>query len=253
MVEDRISARKDLMSAPRPLIIAHRGASAEAPENTLAAFRRGIEARADGVEFDVRLSKDGFPVVVHDADLRRVAGSRDKVGDLTAAELSSFAVPTLIDVLDLFSSTGIVHIELKIDKKSEVQPLVEAVVETLRPAQAFARVVVSSFHLPAIAEAKLRLPALRTSALFSPSIMRVLKRRRQMMALARSFDADGISPHRSLVTRKLADLAAQAVMPVTVWTCDNTKWIDRCRMFGIPAMITNDPRRLILARDSDVE
>ncbi|HTH50547.1 MAG TPA: glycerophosphodiester phosphodiesterase family protein [Pyrinomonadaceae bacterium] len=239
---------------PRPLMIAHRGASAEAPENTIAAFQLAIDAGADGVEFDVRLTKDGIPAVIHDADLRRIAKRKDLVNDLTAAELASIAsVPTLADVLGLYPSRGIVHIELKIDKKRESRPLVEALAETIRHSPVLPRIVVSSFHLPAIAEAKFMIRELRTSALFAPAIMRVLKRRRHMIALARSFDADGISPHRSLITRKFAWLAAEAVMPVTVWTCDNTKWISRCRDLGIPAMITNDPRRLILARESSVE
>ncbi|MGH9821391.1 MAG: glycerophosphodiester phosphodiesterase, partial [Pyrinomonadaceae bacterium] len=58
-------------TSKRPLIIAHRGASAQAPENTLAAFRSAIDAGADGIEFDVRLSKDGRAVVIHDGTLER--------------------------------------------------------------------------------------------------------------------------------------------------------------------------------------
>ena len=76
----------------RPLIIAHRGASAEAPENTLAAFRRAIELKPDGVEFDVRLAADGVPVVIHDATLVRTAGLKRRVADLTSAELAKIDV-----------------------------------------------------------------------------------------------------------------------------------------------------------------
>ena len=74
------------------LIIAHRGASAEAPENTLAAFRRAIELGADGVEFDVRLAADGVPVVIHDATLKRTAGIDRRVADITSAELARLDV-----------------------------------------------------------------------------------------------------------------------------------------------------------------
>src|SRR5262245_20012933 len=75
-----------------PLIIAHRGDSIHAPENTLAAIRAAVEAGADGVEFDVRLAKDGVPVVIHDASLKRVAGVDLKVADLTSAELGTIDV-----------------------------------------------------------------------------------------------------------------------------------------------------------------
>ena len=76
----------------QPLIIAHRGASAEAPENTLAAFRRAIELGADGVEFDVRLAADGVPVVIHDATLERTAGLKRRIADLTSDELAKIDV-----------------------------------------------------------------------------------------------------------------------------------------------------------------
>ena len=73
---------------PNPLIIAHRGASAHAPENTLASFRKAVEVGADGIELDVRLSKDGVPVVIHDATLTRTGGINNRVADLTAEQLS---------------------------------------------------------------------------------------------------------------------------------------------------------------------
>ena len=74
------------------LIIAHRGASAEAPENTLAAFRRAIELGANGVEFDVRLAADGVPVVIHDATLKRTASIDRRVADMTSTELARLDV-----------------------------------------------------------------------------------------------------------------------------------------------------------------
>lgn len=71
MVKNYIPSRKDISSTVLPLIIAHRGASALAPENTLAAFKRAIDDGAEGIEFDVRLTRDGVPVVIHDATLER--------------------------------------------------------------------------------------------------------------------------------------------------------------------------------------
>ncbi len=76
----------------KPLIIAHRGASALAPENTLAAFRRAISGGAEGLEFDVQLSKDNVPMVIHDFDLKRLARRGDLVKDFTAEELGEIDV-----------------------------------------------------------------------------------------------------------------------------------------------------------------
>src|SRR6185295_1303429 len=79
---------------PVPLIIGHRGASAVAPENTMAAFREAIAVGADGIEFDVRLASDGVPVVIHDSTLRRTGGLNQRVADLSSQELSKVDVGT---------------------------------------------------------------------------------------------------------------------------------------------------------------
>src|SRR5262245_24924808 len=99
---------------PRPLIIGHRGASAVAPENTTAAFEAAIQAGADGIEFDVRLSSDGVPVVIHDETLLRTAGIRRRVAELSTSQLNEFDVPTLAQVFDLFESNDLIlYLELK--------------------------------------------------------------------------------------------------------------------------------------------
>ena len=75
-----------------PLVIAHRGASFDAPENTLAAFERALADGADGLEFDVRLAADGVPVVIHDATLRRTAGRQVSIASLSSSALASVEV-----------------------------------------------------------------------------------------------------------------------------------------------------------------
>lgn len=252
-----------------PLIIAHRGASAEAPENTLAAFQRAIDADADGVEFDVQLAKDGVPVVIHDDNLTRTGGRNDRVADLTSKQLAKLdvgswfnakrpklakvefateGVPTLERVLDLFAaSDGPIYIELKATE-STFRPLVAAVSEMIRNSAMLPRIIVKSFRLAAIPEVRCLLPAVQTAALFEPSIMTILRRRRHIIAIAREFGAHQISLHKSLATPKLAKLASDAGMPVAVWTADDPKWIELCRRRGIGTLITNDPARLIAAR-----
>ena len=100
-------------------IYAHRGASAEYPENTMAAFQRAIDLGADGIELDVHLSADGVPVVIHDETVDRTTDVTGPVSAMTAAELGSIdagrghGVPTLADVLDLVGNTLHVNIEIK--------------------------------------------------------------------------------------------------------------------------------------------
>lgn len=252
-----------------PLIIGHRGASAHAPENTLAAFQMALDVGADGVEFDVQLAKDGVPVVIHDDNLNRTGSRPERIADLTSRQLAkidvgswfnakypkraktNFAnetVPTLARLLKLLrNSTGTIYIELKCDEAT-YKPLVAAVCDVIRDSPMLPRMIVKSFKLAAIPEVRHNLSDVQTAALFEPLIMTILRRRKYIIAMAREFGAHQISLHYSLATRKLSELAAQAQMPVTIWTADNPKWIERCRQRVIGALITNDPARMALTR-----
>ena len=229
----------------------------------------GIDAGADGVEFDVQLAKDGVPVVIHDATLNRTGGRKDAIADLTSKELgkvdvgswfnkkypirtnADFAkemVPTLAQVLRLLkSSEGLVYIELKATD-TDYRDLAKAVCDVIRNSPLLPRIIVKSFKLAAIPEIRHHLPQVQTAALFAPQIMDYLRSRKYIIGLAHEFGAHQISLHHSLVTKKLTALAAQAAMPVTIWTADNPKWVKRCQKLGIAALITNDPAAMLAAK-----
>lgn len=250
----------------RPLIVAHRGASAHAPENTLAAFLMAIEAGAEGVEFDVRLAKDGVPVVIHDSSLLRTAKLKTKVSELTSKELSEInvgswfnrrfrtkarpefaneTVPTLQQTLTLLKDfRGAIYVELKADTYT-FRELSAAVCNVIRDSPLLPQIIVKSFKLAAIPEVKHLLPEVQTAALFAVDVMLLIRKREVIVTLAREFGADRISVHHSLVSPRLAQMAAEAGMPVTVWTVDDPFWIARRRNFGIDAIITNDPAKML--------
>ncbi len=231
-----------------------------------------IEAGADGIEFDVRLAKDSVPVVIHDATLRRTAGLNARVADLTSAELATIdigswfnsrhakcakaeyafeRVPTLEAALELLASfDGLVYIELKCGHK--FLPLVDDVCRVLRGSPRLSNIVVKSFRLPALSRVRERLPNVETAALFGPSIKNILRRRQNIIDLARSVGATQLSLHRSLATPRLAALAHRAKMPVTVWTVNDPDWIRRARKLDIKAVITNDATRLLQARAAEL-
>ncbi len=106
-------------------IYAHRGVSAEIPENTLAAFHRALELGAEGIELDVHLSADGVPVVIHDQTVDRTTDGSGAVHEMTVAELQAFdagggeRIPTLADVLDLVEDKLHVDIEVKADRAAD--------------------------------------------------------------------------------------------------------------------------------------
>jgi len=106
-------------------VYAHRGASAEHPENTLAAFRRALDLRVAGIELDVHLSRDGVPMVIHDATVDRTTNGNGGVVELTREELQAFdagngeRIPTLGEVLDLVGNRLHVDIEVKANAAGE--------------------------------------------------------------------------------------------------------------------------------------
>jgi glycerophosphoryl diester phosphodiesterase len=268
---DEPETRNSELETRRPLIIAHRGASARAPENTLAAFALAIDAGADGVEFDVRLSKDGVPVVIHDATLARTAGIEGRVADLTAEQLArldagswfngarpgharpefaSEGVPSLQAALGLLQNiTGPIYIELKCEREREISPLVDAVCSEISDSPLLERIIVKSFRLGAIPRARAVLPGVRTAALFAPQVMRLLRKEKYLINIAEELGADHLSVHKSLASRKFVRKATRREMPVTVWTVNTTRWIPRATKRGFYAVITDDPSKLLAASD----
>ncbi len=254
----------------KPLIIAHRGASELAPENTLAAFRRAIEDGAEGIEFDVRLSKDGVPVVIHDGNLKRVAQIDARVSDFTAAELQKIDVgswfnlnypknaekrfsveriSTLCEILEFLGGfSGLIYIELKSRENENIVPLVKAVCREIAGSHLLPNIIVKSFRLQAICEVRRFCPDVQTAALFAPKIMTILRKEKYLLKLAQEFKADQVSLHYTLVTRKLMEKAGKKNLSVTIWTADNPLWVKRALKLGIGAIITNNPARLLKKR-----
>jgi glycerophosphoryl diester phosphodiesterase len=223
-----------------PEIIAHRGASAHAPENTLAAFQRAIDDGADGIEFDVRLTRDGDAVVFHDRTLKRTAGFDAEIIE---------SIPTLAAALDFLSEfQGSIYIELK-GKERDIGRLTDRVAVCLNEREIVGRVVVKSFKLSVIPRIKLLCPGIRTAALFAPKIRNILRKEKYLVKIAEELGADEISVHFSLATRKLMRKAERRGMSVVIWTADHPRWVKRATKLGIKAIITNDPGRLIAARD----
>lgn len=253
-----------------PLIIGHRGASAVAPENTLAAFAQAMADGADGIEFDVRLARDGVPVVIHDATLERTGLTAGRVSELSSEELqradvgswfgrrfqstsADFAgekLPSLQQVFDFFSShSGLLYLEMKSEGSDHVR-LATEVVRAIREHSLGERVVVESFDLSLIREVKSIDSEIRTAALFEPRVSRPLSLipRTKLVDLAKAHQADEIALHHSLASRQLIEKAKQSALTVVVWTVDTPEWIKRARLLGIAALITNNPAAMLNAR-----
>jgi glycerophosphoryl diester phosphodiesterase len=244
--------------ASRPLVFAHRGGAGLAPENTLVAFDRGLSLGADGLELDVRLSRDHVVMVIHDAMLERTTNLHGAVADATADDLSradagyrfapndsypfrgqGHGVPRLADVLSRYPTARII-----IEMKDASAALGRATIEVLRAARALDRVCLGAFGRPALKAARLLEPSIATSA----------AREEVRWALYRSwvgwpvsrvayhgYQVCEISGWTRVVSPHFVAVAHRADLPVQVWTVDRPEDGRRLLSWGVDGLITDRP------------
>jgi glycerophosphoryl diester phosphodiesterase len=231
----------------RPLVLGHRGASAQAPENTLAAFRLATEQGADGVELDVRCCATGEPVVIHDADTLRTTGERLLVARATPSELRALdagawkstayageRIPTLAEVLAELPR-AVVNVELKSDGSARGR-LARAVAQVVRDARAAGRVVASSFDPLLLAAFRAAAPEVPTGALFDAEDGWRLRE-----LVGRTLSPAAVHPEWTLATRAEVERWRAAGLAVNVWTVDAADDVARACELGVTAVITNVP------------
>lgn len=224
------------MSAP--LVIAHRGASAERPENTRAAFRRALALGVDGIELDVHVTRDGVPVVFHDSTLRRLTGRPGRLVAHTWEQLarlrilgSDEPIPRLTDALRLTRRRALVQIELK--PGTPVAPVLRAV----RAAAATDRVILASFS-----------PALvREAGRLAPRVPRMLisEGRGAPPALARrlaELGAAGLSvAHEAIRDATWVRYFHARGFAVWTWTVNDRATARRLAGWGVDALLGDNP------------
>jgi glycerophosphoryl diester phosphodiesterase len=231
----------DWLTAVPPLIIAHRGASEDAPENTLAAFALAAEQGADGVELDVRLSGDGWPVVCHDADVSRTTDGRGRVADLTVDALRALnagagqQIPTLDEVFEAFGPRLRYNVELK-DAGLGDNGLEAAVADRIEAHHLGSQTLVSAFNPLAVRRARRHLSRATPLGFLHQT---TLGRYGALLA-----GATAVHPHHSLVDAAYMRWAAARGYRVHVWTVDDPAEARRLLHLGVHAVITNRPATL---------
>ena len=238
-----------LMSSP--LIIAHRGASAVAPENTMAAFREAIAVGSDGIEFDVRLTRDGVPVIIHDNNLRRTTGFPNRIADLTWLELERLdvSVPSLEQLFTLFEPNDLMlFLEMKVDSVAEHAPLAEACCKLIHDFSFKQRVIVECFDLRALEVVKNLDSDINTAALFEGTLSSPSLSDQRIIDQAKAVGASALALHYRLAREPLVSKAIAASLRIAVWTVDDSAWIERAQSMGIEALITNHPAAMLIAR-----
>jgi glycerophosphoryl diester phosphodiesterase len=226
------------LTATRSLIIGHRGASAGAPENTLAAFALALEQGADGVEFDVQLCADGEPVVMHDDTVDRTCDGTGRVADLTLNELKQLtierdhAIPTLDEIFGKFGRELLYNVELKILGMDD-RGLAAAVAGRIAAHGVEDRVLVSCFGPFILRRARRVLP---------PSVtIGFLRERAWLRAGHALVQAQADHPYYGLVDEALMEWARGRNLRVHAWTVDDPAEAQRLAGLGVHGIITNHP------------
>lgn len=238
------------------LNIAHRGASKVAPPNTLAAFVKAVELGADGIEFDVHLSADGVPVVIHDFAVDATTDGHGRVADMTLAQLKAldagsrfdlaFAgerIPTLGEVLDAVGDRLLLNVELKSTSVRD-NGLERAVIGQIERRGLSDRVLISSFNPFSLRRAGRIAPHIPLGLLYAPDLPLPLRR----AWLAPLAPHQARHPHYSMVDARYMAWARRSGYRVNVWTVDEPDEMRRLIALGVDGIITDVPdvlRRLL--------
>jgi len=232
------------------LVIAHRGASAVAPENTLAAFKLAVEQGADFVELDVQESADGEVLVVHDSDLMKIGGGPAKIWEATAAELravdigshkgpqfSGERVATLAEALAVCKGKARVDVELK--SYGHDQKLQERVIAIVEAAGMANDCIYMSLDHTMIARLKRLRPSWRCGVLAA-------KAKGDLTSL----QADFLAVEARMATGPFIRRAHRAGQDVYVWTMNDPAWMLAAMSRGADGLITDKPdlAREVVAR-----
>lgn len=236
-----------IRTAERPLIWAHRGASGYAPENTMEAFQKAIDLRADGIELDVQLTKDDQMVVIHDETIDRTSDAAGWVRDYTLAELRTHnynrthpeythaAIPTLREVYELMKGTGMV---IDVELKTGIvfyEELERKVTELTHEMGMEEKVLYSSFnHYTCVKLHELN-PAAYVGFLYADGPI-------DMAAYCKKHGGNALHPalYNLQFPHYMKD-AADNGLAVNVWTVNEEQYMAMCCQLGVNAIITNYP------------
>lgn len=237
------------MNNEQVLVIAHRGAKGEAPENTMAAFRLGIEQGCDAIELDVHLSKDGEVIVCHDDTLNRTTDTEGRIHDYTVDELKRAdagrwfherfegeRIPLLEEVFDLAPPGMMINVEIKGSYGRQLEP---ALLDLMIRKHRLHDVVVSSFDHKSLLYLKLLQPEVKIGLLYDANVV-------SHPALADTFGRPVFSLHPNFKRIRGEDIqeAVQRGLQVYAYTINDEQKMKQAIEYGISGIITDYPGRL---------
>ena len=249
MLHAIISSMKNKPYSKIPLIIAHRGASAKAPENTLTSFKLALEMGADGIELDVMFSKDQELVVIHDDTVDRTTNGSGRVneflydtlrglnaGSSSYSEYREDHIPTLAEVFEQFGGKMLINVELK-NYATPFDTLTEKVIDLIEAFNLVDSTMLSSFNPFKLSKAYKKNPAIKRGLLTFPKTLGSLLRG----PIGRIFPYDALHPYYTDVTSRMVTRMHNLGRQVNVWTVDDPIELRLLAELGVDMIICNDP------------
>ena len=245
-----------LTALPHPIIFAHRGASAHAPENTLAAFELAVVQGADGIELDVKLSADGHVVVIHDPTVDRTTGAHGRVKDMPLNELRAFdagssfsdkfkdeKIPTLEEVFEAVGEKTFINVELT-NYNTRRDHLVESVCMLVKRFGLQKRVLFSSFLASNLSKARSYMPEVPIGLLALGGIPGAWHR-----SFGFAFGKyEALHPNLKDATQQQIYFVHRLKRRVHVWTVNKEDDMRRLFKWGVDAIFTDDPKLAVEVR-----
>ena len=237
-----------LQNYPRPLIIGHRGASAHAPENTLAAFRLAMEQGADGIELDVKRCASGEVVVMHDETVNRTTNGTGNVHELTLDQLRKLdagegeCVPMLDEVLDLTASSPrpfLVNIEVT-NYTTPRDGLEKLVVDVVKRHNCAERILFSSFNPLTVRALSQHMPTVPRGILYHHEMPIYIRK----VWLAPFVPHEFRHPDQSYITPDFVQKQKEQGRRVNTWTVNDRKDIARIAACGVAGIIGDSPQTM---------
>ncbi len=254
-IEIRNGSPLDYMNIDKIQVTSHRGFSHDVPENTLPAIEKAIDEQADYVEVDVRVTKDGELVLLHDNNLKRTAGINKKIWDMTYAQIADVdagswlsheyadtIIPTLREVLEL--SKGKVMLNLDLKYRTEEEGLAEKVVALIKEYEMEWQCVVSSTSLKCIEKVKELNPDIRTGFITYQIYS----------GLYENESVDFFSMKYNLVSKGVVRQVHQNGKEIHVWTVNSKTEFERLERIGVDNIITDNPAyaKQVLYQESEL-
>jgi len=233
-------------------ILAHRGASHLAPQNTLAAFKKALEIGVDGFENDVHLTKDGEIVVCHNYDIDDTSNGTGKISEMTFEELRRYdfgayfgkefegeRIPTLDEFLELSRDLEVVNIELKVPKEKN-----DLVKKTLDRVKAFGmeeNVIFSSFSYELLEESKALNPNVKTGFLYDLKCSHMFEISADPGAFCKKHSLDALHPVAFFINEEYVSKCHEAGIIINTWTVNDKDAMMQLNEVGVDGIITDTP------------